>query len=87
MNVPDAAWSRFEAQYPLDVYDRDWPFQPTVKFSQNVFMSDRECYSWPSGHLAIELCYEAHPPNEDLLRQFLQKYPSSALGAARSQTD
>ncbi|MFC5863947.1 hypothetical protein ACFPT7_16705 [Acidicapsa dinghuensis] len=79
MDVPDAAWSSFEAQYPVDVYDPDWLFQPTVKFSQNVFMSERECYSWPSGHLAIELCYEALPPNEDLLQQFLQKYPSSAV--------
>lgn len=95
-DVPDGAWSRFEAQYPINLfqgrepvefYDPDWLFQPTVKFSQNVFMSQRQCYSWPSGHLAIELCYEANPPNEDLLLQFLQKYPSSALEAARSQAD
>jgi hypothetical protein len=76
-DVPDAAWSRFEAQYPVDVYDPSQLFQPVVKFSQNVFKNYRDCYSWPSGHLAIELCYEAGPPNEDLLQQFLQKYPSS----------
>jgi hypothetical protein len=79
MDVPDDAWSRFEAQYPLDVYDPSQLFQPTVKFSQNVFKSQRECYSWPSGHLAIELCYESYPENEDLLEQFLQRYPSSAV--------
>ncbi len=88
MDVPDAAWSRFEAQYPVDLfkgrdpvefYDPDWRYQPAVKFSQNVFKSDRQCYSWPSGHLAIELCYMAGPGNEDLLQQFLQRYPSSAF--------
>ena len=88
MDVPDAAWSRFEAQYPVDlfkgkdpveVYDPDWRYQPAVQFSQKIFKSDRECYSWPSGHLAIELCYMAGPGNEDLLQQFLQKYPSSAF--------
>jgi hypothetical protein len=91
MDVPDAAWSRFEAQYPVDLfkgrdpvefYDPDWRYQPAVKFSQNVFKSDRQCYSWPSGHLAIELCYMAGPGNEDLLQQFLQKYPSSAFRAS-----
>ena len=90
MDVPDAAWSRFEAQNPVNLfkaqspvefYDPDWPFRPTLKFSQNVFMSERQCYSWPSGHLAIELCYMARPLNEDLLQQFLRKYPSSALSA------
>ncbi len=89
-DVPDAAWSRFEAQYPVDlfkgqdpveIYDPDWRYQPAVKFSQNVFKSDRLCYSWPSGHLAIELCYMAGPGTEDLLQQFLRKYPSSALRA------
>jgi len=88
MDVPDTAWSRFEAQYPVDLfkgpdavefYDPDWRYQPAVKFSQNVLKSDRQCYSWPSGHLAIELCYMAGPGNEDLLQQFLQKYPSSAF--------
>jgi len=83
MDVPDSAWSRFEAQYPVDEYDPDWLFEPTVKFSQNVFMTQRNCYSWPSGRLAIELCYESYPENEDLLQRFLQKYPSSAMHRAR----
>jgi hypothetical protein len=77
-DVPDPAWSKFEAMYPIDgQYDSSNLFQPTVKFAQNVLVDQRECYSWPSGHLSIELCYESNPMNEDLLQQFLQKYPSS----------
>jgi hypothetical protein len=76
-DVPNPAWSQFEAKYPIDGrYDSSDLFQPAVKFSQNVFVDQRECTSWPSGHLAIKFCYESGPLNEDLLEHFLQKYPS-----------
>jgi hypothetical protein len=77
-DVPDSAWSKFEAMYPIDgQYDSSNLFEPTVKFAQKVLVDQRECYSWPSDHLAIELCYESNPVNEDLQQQLLQKYPSS----------
>jgi len=35
------------------------------------------CFRWPSSMFAISVCYETPQVDEEFIRQYLAKYPSS----------
>jgi hypothetical protein len=35
------------------------------------------CFLWPGGNLVVSVCYETPKVDEEFLKQYLEKYPSS----------
>jgi hypothetical protein len=86
---PNDDWSRYLTRYPLDynlVIDSPGQLTSVTKFGQTITRDsiDRHandtgllCYRWPSGNFTIAVCYETPHVDEEFLRRYLEKYPSS----------
>ena len=86
---PNAEWANYRIKYPrLDIFLADDSVHLTrmTKFGQTVVQDTRMrypngegrlCFLWPSSTLVISVCYETPQVNEEFIRQYLAKYPSS----------
>jgi len=86
--LPNAEWARYRVKYPQPNVAIDSPQSLTnvSKFGQtivqNTFMrypngDGTLCFLWPSGNFVVFVYYETRQVNEEFLRQYLEKYPSS----------
>jgi hypothetical protein len=84
---PDSAWARYMAKYRGPYIS---PFEASAivtKFENRIYMDSAEWYGlrggvlifhWPSGGVAITIRYETNSAiNDDFLKRYLEKYPSS----------
>jgi hypothetical protein len=85
---PNAEWARYDAKYPFP--DRGWgdsPHLTRVKEFGNTIVQNSQmrypngdgtlCFLWPSERFVVTVCYETRQVNEEMLGQYLAKYPSS----------
>jgi hypothetical protein len=86
--LPNAEWARYRVRYPLsnEAITNPASLTDVVKFGQTVVQDTAMrypngggslCFLWPSSNLAISICYETPEVNEEFIRQYLEKYPSS----------
>jgi hypothetical protein len=87
--LPDPEWANYRIKYPrLDIFLADDSVHLTkvTKFGQTIVQDTRMrypngegtlCFRWPSSMFAISVCYETPQVNEEFIRQYLAKYPSS----------
>jgi len=86
--MPNADWARYNVKYPGLVLAIDFPkaFSRVTKFGQTVVQnammrypdgSGTQEFLWPSGRFVVTVRYETPDVNEEFLRQYLEKYPSS----------
>ncbi len=86
--LPNAEWARYRVKYPQPNIAIDSPLSLTkvTKFGQtlvqNTYMrySDGRgtlCFLWPSGNFVVSVCYETPQVDEEFVKQYLEKYPSS----------
>jgi hypothetical protein len=84
---PNSAWARYKAKYPNAssgaVADH---FTVTTKFENRIYMDSsmwREhparamIFHWPSGAVVVTIRNEGKSINEEFLKRYLEKYPSS----------
>jgi hypothetical protein len=85
---PNAEWAQYLAKYPHNIYNSfDDPKHHAIvsKFQNNVRADLLEnpgpsvpvYYMWPSGNNVVTVRYEGPHDDEDILRAYLEKYPSS----------
>jgi hypothetical protein len=84
---PNAVWARYRAKFPdFNLYNRSAGFTVVTKFQNRVYFDSspgqkqlgNSAFHWPSGAISIDLSYHsAGPINEEFLRRYLEKYPSS----------
>jgi hypothetical protein len=82
-------WARYRAKYPagFNLAVNDPSHLTTVtKFGNHVIMNSvmrypdgnaTLCFLWPSETMVITICYESKEIREQLLEEYLAKYPSS----------
>jgi hypothetical protein len=86
--MPNANWARYNVRYPGLVLAIDFPkaFSRVTKFGQTVVQNTMMRYPdgggileflWASGRFVVTVRYETPDVNEEFLRQYLEKYPSS----------
>jgi hypothetical protein len=84
---PNSAWAQYKAKYPSasssTVADH---FTVTTKFENRIYMdhspwppnqSGSTFFYWPSGAVVVTIRYEGNRINEELLKRYLEKYPST----------
>jgi hypothetical protein len=85
---PNSEWARYFAKYPPRIYNSfDDPKHHAVvtKFQSRVRSNLLEdpgvavplYYMWPSGDFLVTVTYNGSHENEEILRMYLEKYPSS----------
>ena len=87
---PDEAWAQYFAEFPSNIaISPDRPKQHVIvtQFDSKVWSDQLDrtpeqtwyplYYIWPSGSNLIRIDYAGLDPNLDILRAYLQKYPSS----------
>jgi hypothetical protein len=78
---PNSAWARYKAKYPsAGLFP--WNEFATITKSENRIYKDSSLggvlvFHWPSDALAVTVRYQGSQIEEDLLRRYLEKYPSS----------
>ncbi len=86
--LPNADWARYDVKYPSINIAIASPQSLTkvTKFSQTIVQNTSMrysngggtlCFLWPSGNFVVSICYETPQVDEEFLRQYLEKYPSS----------
>jgi hypothetical protein len=86
--LPTAEWARYRVRYPpANVAIQSSEYLSNVKkFGQTVVQDTSRrypdgggtlCFLWPSGNFAVSLCYETRQVDDEFLKQYLEKYPSS----------
>ena len=86
--LPNAEWARYRVRYPMnnEAVTNPGSLTDVVKFGQTVVQDTAMrypngggslCFLWPSNNMAISICYETPEVNEEFIRQYLEKYPSS----------
>ena len=87
---PNSAWAQYFAEYPANRYNSfDNPKQHTIvaQFNNRVRSNQLErspgqtwyplYYMWPSGNCVITVDYRTPDENLEIVRAYLEKYPSS----------
>ena len=87
--MPDADWANYRVKYPqlnIGLVDDPQHLTKITKFGQTIVEDTRMrypngegtlCFLWPSGVFAFSVCYEKPQVDEEFIRQYLAKYPSS----------
>ena len=86
--LPNTEWARYDVKYPSINLALDSPQSLTkvTKFSQTIVQNTAMryangggtlCFLWPSGNFVVSVCYETPQVDEEFLKQYLGKYPSS----------
>jgi hypothetical protein len=86
---PSMEWAQYRTKYPaefnLTMNDLRY-FTRVTKFGNHIIMNSVSrypdgngtlCFLWPSGTMVITICFESKEVNEEFLRIYLAKYPSS----------
>lgn len=85
---PTAEWARYRVKYlPSNVAINSSEYLSNVKKFGHTVVQDTSrrysdgggalCFLWPSGNFAVSLCYQTRQVDEEFLKQYLEKYPSS----------
>jgi hypothetical protein len=87
---PNSAWAQYFAEYPANRYNSfDNPKQHAIvaQFNNRVRSNQLErspgqtwyplYYMWPSGNCVVTVDYRTSDENLDIVRAYLEKYPSS----------
>jgi hypothetical protein len=86
--LPNPEWARYRVKYPPINVAIDSPQSLTRvrKFGQTVVQDSHMrytngggtlCFLWPSSSFAVSVCYESPKVDEEFLRKYLERYPSS----------
>ncbi len=86
--LPNTDWARYDVKYPPMNIAIDSPQSLTkvTKFSQTIVQNASMrypngdgtlCFLWPGGNFVVSVCYETPKVDEEFLKQYLEKYPSS----------
>jgi hypothetical protein len=86
--LPNAEWVRYDVKYPSINIALDSPQSLTkvTKLSQTIVQNTSMrysngggtlCFLWPSSNFVVSVCYETPQVDEEFLKQYLEKYPSS----------
>ena len=86
--LPNAEWAYYRSKYPATNVAIDSPqtLIRVIRFGQVVVQDAHMrypdgggtlCFHWPSGNFAVSVCYETKKVDEEFLREYLAKYPSS----------
>ena len=81
---PNPAWARYEAKYQNNPNMPDYVTIVT-KFGQRIYVNSSQwdskvgglIFDWPSGTAFVHLSYVGTDINEEILKRYLEKYPSS----------
>jgi len=86
--LPNAEWGRYDVKYPSPniVLDSPQSLTKVTKFSQTIAQNTSMrysngggtlCFLYLSGNFLVSVCYETPQVDEEFLKQYLEKYPSS----------
>jgi len=89
--LPSGEWARYRIKYPEypganPAINSPQSLTNVTKFGQTIVQDASMrypngggtlCFHWPSGNFAISVCYERPEIDEEFLRKYLEKYPSS----------
>ncbi len=76
---PDAEWARYHVKYPQLSYGLGsvQSVKKVKKFGQTVVQTGGRCFLWPHETFVVSVCYDTPEVNEEFIREYLEKYPSS----------
>lgn len=76
---PNAEWARYHVRYPQLSYGLGsvQAVKKVQKFGETVVQSGRGCFLWPHETFVVSVCYDTPEVNEEFIREYLDKYPSS----------
>jgi hypothetical protein len=83
--LPTAEWARYRVKYPPTNVAPQY-LSNVKKFGQTIIQDTSGrypdgggtlCFLWPSGNFAVSVCYTTPQVDEEFLKQYLEKYPSS----------
>lgn len=88
IEFPNPEWALYHVKYPALAYGTGViPSYTKVKrLGQTVVQdatlrnrngSGRLCFLWPHETFVVSVCYETPDVNEEFIREYLDKYPSS----------
>jgi len=89
--LPNGEWARYRIKYPEypgtnPAINSPQSLTKVTKFGQAIVQDTSMrypngggtlCFHWSSGNFAISVCYESPEIDEEFLREYLEKYPSS----------
>jgi hypothetical protein len=76
---PNAEWARYHVKYPQLSYGLGaaQSVKRVQKFGQTVVQGGGRCFLWPHETFVVSVCYDTPQVNEEFIREYLMKYPSS----------
>jgi hypothetical protein len=76
---PNAEWARYHVKYPQLSFGLGsvQSVKKIQKFGQTVVQGGRGCFLWPHENFVVSVCYDTQEVNEEFIREYLGKYPSS----------
>jgi hypothetical protein len=80
---PNSAWSRYKAKYSLGSLTALSKVAVVTKFGKRIYLDSSQSeggvlsFHWPCDTMAVTVRYEENHINEEFLKRYLNKYPSS----------